>query len=155
MEKYVGRLGGQLGALLCLAGFLVIFFGWNGAASNNFVPAQFPYLVSGGIAGLALVVVGAALLVVQTQRADRARVEAVLERLVAATERHARGGAMDAGELHGFVLAGGSSYHRIGCELPEAHADARLVPLADIPESRLAACRVCHPPQFARLVDSA
>ncbi|MBA2281093.1 MAG: hypothetical protein H0W25_07640, partial [Acidimicrobiia bacterium] len=52
MKLNLSRLGGQLGVGLCVAGFLLVFLGWNGAASRNAVPAQFPYLLSGGIAGL-------------------------------------------------------------------------------------------------------
>ena len=58
-----GKLGGQLAIGYCLAGFVLIFLGWNGAASYDTVSAQMPYLVSGGIGGLALVVVGAGLMV--------------------------------------------------------------------------------------------
>ena len=71
----LGRLGGQLGIGLCLLGFLVIFFGWNGAASQDYLPAQLPYLISGGAVGLGIVVIGASLVIVQNHRADRARHE--------------------------------------------------------------------------------
>lgn len=152
----LGRLGGQLGVGLCLLGFVAIFFGWNGAASSNFVPAQFPYLISGGIAGLAVVVVGAAMIIVQNQRVDRARIEAALERLAVAAERQS-GGALPgqqqaAAGLGGYVIAGHESYHRVDCGLPEARDEARLVPLEDVIGSGLAPCRVCAPPQFGRLV---
>lgn len=156
MQNNLGRLGGQLGVVLCLIGFLAIFFGWNGAASNNYVPAQFPYLISGGIAGLGVVVIGAAMLVVQNQRADRARIESVLERLAAAMERQGTatgaGAAMAAGGIGGYVVAGSTSYHQIDCGLPEAREEAHVVPLEDIRSSGLAPCRVCRPPQFGRLV---
>jgi hypothetical protein len=151
----LGRLGGQLGILLCLLGFLVIFFGWNGAASQDYVPAQFPYLISGGAAGLGVVVIGAAMVIVQNQRADRARIEAVLERLAAAAERQGAGSGAPAGGMGGYVVAGAASYHRLDCTLPEARTETHLVPLEDIPASRLEACRVCQPPQFGRLVPQA
>jgi hypothetical protein len=76
-----GRLGGQLGVGLCAVGFILVFLGWNGAASRDRIPAQFPYLISGGIAGLCLVVVGVGMLVVQNQRADRAALQATLREL--------------------------------------------------------------------------
>src|SRR5687767_11067835 len=66
------QLGGQAGIALCLIGLFLIFLGWNGAASYDRVQSQFPYLISGGIAGLALVIMGAALMVVQSLRQDRA-----------------------------------------------------------------------------------
>jgi hypothetical protein len=158
MQNNLGRLGGQLGVALCLIGFLAIFLGWNGAGSNNVLMAQFPYLISGGIAGLAVVVVGAAMLVVQNQRADRARVEAILERLVAVVERQGTSGGaanMVAGGIGGYVVAGSTSYHHLDCQLPEAREDAHVVPLEDIRTSGLTACRVCRPPQFGRLVNGA
>ncbi|MGH3331471.1 MAG: hypothetical protein ACRDPJ_09225 [Nocardioidaceae bacterium] len=157
MQNNFGRLGGQLGVGLCLMGFLAVFFGWNGAASNNFVPAQFPYLISGGIAGLAIVVVGAAMIVVQNQRTDRARIEAALERLALALETTGPGGDGTPGAFGpgGYVVAGSSSYHQVDCALPEAREEARLVPLTDIMGSALTPCRVCRPPQFGRLVGSA
>lgn len=154
MKNNLGQLGGQLGVALCILGFLVIFFGWNGAASTNDVRAQFPYLISGGLAGLAVVVVGAAMIVVQNQRTDRARLEMALSRMVAALERQGSGpvsGMVDPG-LGGYVVAGSTSYHQVGCQLPEAREEAHLVPLEDVRTSGLDACRVCRPPQFGRLV---
>ena len=156
----LGRLGGQLGVGLCLLGFLVIFFGWNGAASQDYLPAQLPYLISGGAAGLGIVVVGAALVIVQNHRADRARLEAVLERLAAANERQGGGAAVMNGHaapaapagLGGHVVAGESSYHRLDCSLHEAREAAHLVPLEDVISSRLEPCRVCRPPQLGRLL---
>jgi len=156
MQNNLGRLGGQLGVVLCLVGFLAIFFGWNGAASNNFLPAQFPYLISGGMAGLAIVVIGAAMLIVQNQRADRARLEAVLEKLAAAAERQNSGTGAQAGGFGpgGYVVAGAASYHQVDCSLPEAREEAHLVPLEDVVGSALEPCRVCRPPQFGRLATS-
>ena len=58
MRNQWAKLGGLLGIVYCIAGFVLIFLGWNGAASNDRVEAQIPYVVSGGIAGLALVVSG-------------------------------------------------------------------------------------------------
>lgn len=151
MNLQLGRLGGQLGVLLCLIGLVAIFFGWNGAAGSNVPMAQFPYLISGGIAGLAVVVMGGALLVVQNAREDRARLEAVLERLISASEHSgaAAGAAGPGAGLAGLVLAGTSSYHRPECTLPAAREEAHLVPLEDALGRQLEACRVCRPPSFA------
>ncbi len=81
------RLGGQLGVGLCALGFLLIFLGWNGAASVDRIPSQFPYLISGGIAGLCFVVLGVGMLIVQNQRADRAALQATLRELQESLER--------------------------------------------------------------------
>lgn len=153
MHNNLGRLGGQLGVGLALAGLLVIFLGWNGAGSHDYVPAQFPYLISGGMAGLAVVVVGAAMIVVQNQRVDRARLEEALGRIADAVERQgtAAGAGAAVGGLGGYVVAGTASYHHLDCQLPEAREEAHVVPLEDVRASGLQPCRVCRPPQFGRL----
>ena len=81
MKQFWSDLGGKLGVGMIGAGFLLIFLGWNGAASVDRVPSQFPYLISGGVGGLSLVVVGVGVLVVQNQRADRAELQATLQEL--------------------------------------------------------------------------
>ena len=81
------RLGGQLGVGLCLVGFLLVFLGWNGAASVDRIPSQFPYLISGGVAGLCFVVLGVGMIVVQNQRADRAALQTTLRELQESLER--------------------------------------------------------------------
>lgn len=81
------RMGGQLGVGLCAIGFLLVFLGWNGAASVDRIPSQFPYLISGGVAGLCFVVLGVGMLVVQNQRADRAALQATLRELQESLER--------------------------------------------------------------------
>ena len=81
------KLGGLLGIGYCIAGFVFIFLGWNGAASHDREPAQIPYVISGGIAGLALVVLGAALIVAHSLRTDRVELRGSIDDLRAATER--------------------------------------------------------------------
>lgn len=155
MQNNLSRLGGQLGVLLGVLGFVLMFLGWNGAASQAFVHQQFPYLISGGLIGLAVVVLGAAMLVVQNQRQDRAKLEAAIDRLVAATERHgSQAGVTAAGfGFTGFVVAGEASYHRVDCHLPEARDEAELVRIEDVVTRGLAACRVCNPPRLGQLTN--
>ncbi len=83
----LGKLGGRLASTLIGLGLLAILLGWNGAASDVAVAAQIPYLLSGLGVGLALVGTGAALMVVQSAREDRARLEAKLDVLIDAVTR--------------------------------------------------------------------
>ncbi len=66
-----------------LAGFIGIAIGWRVAARTLFVPFQTPALVSGGLGGLALVLLGAGLANVQVGRrlaaGERAATEALLD----------------------------------------------------------------------------
>lgn len=50
------------GALAVVAGFAFMFFGWYGASHTARQIEQIPYLISGGLIGLGLVMVGALLL---------------------------------------------------------------------------------------------
>ncbi|MEU6250254.1 hypothetical protein [Glycomyces sp. NPDC047010] len=52
-----------LGILFWLAGGAVLTFGWMGMAELAYVDGQMPFLVSGGAAGLALVLIGSTLVV--------------------------------------------------------------------------------------------
>jgi hypothetical protein len=144
-----GKLGGQLGIGYILVGLALIFLGWNGAASYDRVESQMPYLISGGLGGIALVILGAGLLVVQTQRAGRAALEAEIDDLREAVDRLAKGSAAvpkvagGAGDLG--VVAGPSSYHRPDCRL--VHGQAGLTPItrADAVARELTPCRICTP----------
>ena len=87
MKLRWNTLGGKLGLFFCIAGLAVIWAGWNGAASYNDIRKQFPYLISGGLGGLALVVIGVGLMVIQSQRADRVQLESNLVELRNILER--------------------------------------------------------------------
>jgi len=64
-------------------GFLLIVLGWNGAASYDTTQQQLPYIISGGLAGIALIASGLTLMVVMELRRNSATLEA---RLIALTD---------------------------------------------------------------------
>lgn len=70
-------------AVVVVVGFVLIGAGYRGAAALLFVPFQVPYLVSGAVAGLALVGAGLGLLVVHLDRTEAAEER----RAVAAVQR--------------------------------------------------------------------
>lgn len=150
----MNRLTGQLGILLFLVGFVVMFLGWNGAASYTALAAQFPYLISGGVLGLSFVVIGAALIVVQNSRNDRVMLQQSLERLTAAVERSGSADYADHVDPDQYVVVGGASYHRMDCALPEGSDDARLARIDEVDVAVLSPCRVCQPPAPGRHLPS-
>ena len=158
MKRNLSQLGGQLGVGLCVAGFLLVFLGWNGAASRDRVPAQFPYLISGGVAGLCLVIVGVGMLIVQNQRSDRAALQSSIDRLREAVERsggaavagNGPGAALAVGE--GLVVAGASSFHRPDCHLVAGRSEAEVLTREEAAERELEPCRVCNPDAAQELV---
>lgn len=148
MQRNLSRLVVQFGTLLCVAGFVVMFLGWNGAATYTFTPAQIPYLISGGIGGLGLIIIGATILILQHLRTERAHIEAAINRLAATGSRDNPGIPNVAGtDTETFVIAGTDSYHRVGCTLPEGSDQAYLSKLDKAASQGLSPCRVCHPPE--------
>lgn len=153
MKLRWGKLGGQLGIGYCLAGVALILLGWNGAASYDRVESQMPYLISGGLAGLALVIIGAGLLVVQAQRQNRAALQAsiidlreAIDRLIETTSPSgAPPDTVGAPEGAAGVLAGPSSYHRPDCRLIEGQSGLMPMMLTTAHDSGLTPCRICSP----------
>ena len=154
MKRSYAKLGGQLGLGCVALGLIFIGLGWNGAAGVDFASGQIPYLLSGGALGLALVVVGVGLIVVQNSRRDRSLLEAQLRELNTSISRLTAalggGGALNgerqvaAGRPRDAVVLGRSSFHRPECrlvqgkDLPEAAADAAMA-------QGLSPCRICRP----------
>ena len=157
MEPKRTKFGHQFGVLFCLAGFVLVWVGWNGAASYDSSVRQFPFLISGGIAGLGLIHVGVGLWIVQSQRVERARLEEhlaglnrVLETLVevtavvvgsSGTAPAGRGN----GNGHGLVLAGTTAYHRPSCHLVQDHPRLATTTPELASAEGLAPCRTCEP----------
>ena len=142
MKLRWNTVGGKLGLVFCVAGLALIWAGWNGAATYNDIRKQFPYLISGGIAGLALVVIGVGLMVIQSQRADRVQLEANLVELRLILERMTGVAATDGSADAGLVVAGPNAYHRSDCKLV-AGRDLRTMTPDQASAAGLEPCRVC------------
>jgi hypothetical protein len=157
MRQLWPKLGGQLGSLCIALGLIVILLGWNGAAGVDFAQGQIPYLLSGGAFGLALVILGAVLIVVQNSRRDRSKLETQLRDLNDAVGRLANavgslGGSNGRSKAAGaadedVVVAGRTSFHRPSCRLA-AGKDLRQTTVALAAAEGLNPCRICHPAEL-------
>jgi len=72
-----------IGIVLVLAGFAVIGLTWGKVAGLLLVPLQLPYLVSGGLTGLGLIMVGITVISIGAKRRDAAERGRQLEQLAA------------------------------------------------------------------------
>jgi hypothetical protein len=158
-------LGGGFGLLVIALGLLAIGIGWNGMAGGggqvngvSDLRAQLPWLISGGALGLALVVFGAAMMVVHNARIDRARLESKLDELVGVISRQ----ALAANSAYpseapvstaGLYAAGGTSYHQPGCRLVEGRDDIALLTASEVASRDLRPCRVCKPETIETLAN--
>lgn len=149
-----------VGWVLAALGALALFLGWFGVSGQALTAKQLPYLVSGGLGGIALIILAGVFLATEDWRRQVARL-AVLERKVddllallttdapldpsasPLTAAPRTGGA----EL--VALPNGSVYHRAGCALVAGKAQAGPVDAATIAGRGLTPCRVCDPPPAA------
>lgn len=147
MNPQLGRFGGKVGLALIAIGLITIGVAYNAVASQTALLAQMPYLVSGGLTGLSLVIVGAAVLVVRGAREDREILEAKLDQLVDAVLQ-SQGGVRTSAlpeDASGLVVAGTASFHTPGCRLVDGREDTELLTPGEAVGQGLKACRVCQP----------
>lgn len=130
------------GGVLILLGVLAIIAGWYGVSHTAREWRQTPYLLSGGILGLALVFTGGfayfafwlTRLVEQTHRQT-----AVLERI-----ERALTGVSEGEEAERLVVAAPGVLHRASCPLLLGKSDVR--PFQSKKDAKAGACPVCEPP---------
>lgn len=138
------RAAAYLAVTMIAAGFILIGLAWNGAAEQDCIQCQFPYLISGGLGGLALVGTGILLALVREIRRAGLLVERRLDGLsreVAASRSVTAAGGGGAGPL----VAAGDTYHRPGCRVVEGLGDTTPLAPATAVERGLTPCRVCQP----------
>jgi hypothetical protein len=68
-----------VGLAFCVGGFVAIGFGWAGAAAKDCVECQMPFLLSGGAAGLGLIVFGVGMMLMAQMRTEGRRLAERLE----------------------------------------------------------------------------
>jgi hypothetical protein len=147
------RSGRVLGFAFLTAGFIVIGLAWNGAASRNFLTGQFPYLLSGGFMGMALVFTGSTLLFLATVRAERQVMESRLDEMIRLLSRNLNRLSIStngAGGSSEQVVAASSTYHRADCKILEGKEGLTTVTVDQAEAEGLEACRVCNPPKPSR-----
>jgi hypothetical protein len=140
-----GRLGGRLSLFVVALGLLAIALGWNGAAGNLVQSAQTPYLLSGGFAGLAIVIFGSALMVTQSAREDRQRLEGLLLQLIDVQQTGTTAMGSVPSDVDGLFAAGTASYHVPGCRLVDGREEVSYVTASEAAARDLKPCRVCQP----------
>lgn len=148
-----GRLGSTLSIVLIGLGLLIIAVGANGIRSNDTVIEQMPYILTGGVLGMAFVVFGSAYMIVQNSRQDVTRLEAKLDELVDAVAAGSGSSGPRSSvpeNLAGLVVAGSASYHVPGCRLVDGREAVRYLTPDEARGEDLKACRVCQPESAER-----
>ena len=149
----VERVVAMVGAALVAIGIPLIILGWYGAAHTPYTFEQIPYMISGGLLGLALVVLGGLFYFaywmtrqVHETRLQSDRTEAVFQRMEAllSSNGHGTKGEVVAGAASGtFVTtARGTMFHKPDCVVVKGRRDLKQV---SGDESGLKPCKICDP----------
>lgn len=156
------------GSLLLPFGVAVIIIGWHGAAYGNVDQQQIPYLISGGILGLAIVIVGcffywahwlyriydqADLHHQEAMREQRELVRTLIDALghsssapavpFAAPSTMAAAPTNGAGRVF-VATASGTNFHTAGCPMV-ANRDRGLRTISETEAASMKPCRICEP----------
>ena len=147
LDRWMLIIGGTLMPL----GVLLIILGWAGASHTPLPFEQTPYLISGGILGLALVIAGGFVYFAYWQtlrvRESREQTEAVTAALARLESLLASGASTTSGASTG-VTAGfvatpnGSIFHRPDCTVVAGRTDLTSV---NPDKTKLEPCRICSP----------
>lgn len=125
-----------VGSLLAPLGLLLVLLGWLGASRTPLVQEQLPYLISGGLLGLALVNLGGFFYFAHWQSEVLREVRIQTAEVTAALRAGSRP-APSAGAL--VTTAAGTLAHRPDCPVVRGRDD--LAPAA----GDLAPCSICEP----------
>jgi hypothetical protein len=151
-----------LGGVLAPTGAVIVLLGWWGASQTPFVFEQVPYLISGGLFGLALVFLGAffyfAHWLTELVREHRAQSTAIVEALqrlqdqvtqlgagsvpaAAGGPAATRSGVEEGADVVLVATARGTMAHRPDCVVVAGKDDLRRVTLGH----GLTSCKLCDP----------
>ncbi|HZQ87619.1 MAG TPA: hypothetical protein VFA83_22425 [Acidimicrobiales bacterium] len=145
--RWFARVELPLGLALVAAGFAAIGLGWLDASGTADVRVQMQDLISGGVGGLALVIVGGFLLIAQLAERAARRSEQKLDRVTAALLAMAGSVAPSlVDEPSDEVVASHASYHVASCDLTTGRRRLRKMSKANAVAEGLEPCSVCiHP----------
>ena len=147
-----------VGGVLLPLGLLLIVLAWLGASHTVLLFEQIPYMISGGLLGLALVFIGGFVyftywqtLLVREGRDQSRRVEELLVRieshLAASADPVPSTGSTSAATTAVYLATPtGTMLHRSTCQVVAGRTELRRVPLGT---TGFEPCRLCRPGQEA------
>lgn len=139
--------------VLLVAGIVFVLLGWYGAANTNILTEQIPYLISGGLLGVALIIVAgffaSSMSLERENRELRRQMERAMEGMAAGGQPRltvvSSSRNPSPSSVGGVIIVpGGRSYHQAGCPIVEGKDGTELA-LEEAVASGFAVCKLCGP----------
>ncbi len=135
------------GGVLAALGLVAIVIGWYGSAHTAYSFEQMPYLISGGLLGVALVFLGGFVYfaywvtrLVRESREQSQRAADLLVQISVSLNGHSNGSSASSGSF--VATRGGNLFHRPDCRMVSGKSGLRKVTA----QTRgLEPCGVCDP----------
>ncbi len=132
---------------LLVIGVIFVILGWYGAANTNILTEQIPYLISGGLLGMALIIVAGFMASSAATERENRELRSDLARAMSgmAAGAHNPGApSLIAPTSDGKVLVvpGGHSFHQPGCPIAEGK-NASALPLRKAVDQGYVTCKLC------------
>lgn len=141
-----GKLTTYLATGMVTIGFGLMFLAWNGAANLDYVQGQVPFLLSGTLPGLGLVLTGLTLALVQEIRRTGGRLLGRLEQMGTTTQAVEGPANWPAAVPDGdHVVATAATFHQPDCRVVDGRTDLTPMAVDTAREHGLAPCRICEP----------
>jgi hypothetical protein len=149
-----------LGHVLVAVGLLLLLSAYLGVSREVLVARQLPYVVSGGLFGLAAVTFGSRLMLIEDLRRDSGRLarlelavtelhEVLLSRADAPASRMHQPSASRNGvprtPAQLVALGGAEAFHRNDCPIVEGKPSAAVLTRQAAQKKGLSACKLCQP----------
>jgi hypothetical protein len=134
-----------VGMATTVLGVLIVVLGWNGAANTTVLQYQLPYIISGGILGVGLIVLGGMYQVgYALWMQQRKLLDALGDTRAQAEHQPVPEAASLVTPLDVVVVPGGASFHREGCRVTVGKANADRISASAAERRGLKPCRLCH-----------
>ena len=130
---------------LLIVGIVFVILGWYGAAHTNILTEQIPYLISGGLLGMALIIVAGFMAAsASTERENRELRSDLARAMTGMPSGNASGvtGAAPSSDGKVLIVPGGHSFHEPGCPIVEGK-DTSSLSLRKAIDQGYVTCKLC------------
>lgn len=145
--RRVDKIVEQVALFMVPTGFIFIILGWNGASRTVLTFEQIPYLISGGLLGLGLMIGGGLLYVggwiARTAQLIPTETPTAAMTSMLATMSSAGGNGNGAPHATYLRTPSGMMFHRADCAVVSGRADAVAVKDGEVASYK--ACGMCDP----------